>query len=232
MENIRDLVLNSMQQFLNRVFDALPNILAAAAIFIFGWLLAKVIRVAVVKFLMLIRFNIVAWKAGIDAFLEKGGIKRNCVELIGQLFYWLIMLIVLVAAVDALGIQVASDLLNRILLYVPNIIAAVVVLVLGLFFANFISGVIQTSASNANFSYPGLLGQVSRYAMIVFVAAIALEQLGVGQQIVVQGFTILFGAVCLAAALAFGIGGKDLASRLLDRMIKERGAGKKGGVIE
>lgn len=206
MQDIQQLIGNSLEQFANRIVDVLPNVLAAAVILILGWLLAKVIRIVIVKFLVLIRFNIVAWKGGIDAFLEKGGIKRNTVELIGQMFYWLVMLIVLVAAVDALGLQVASELLIRILLYVPNIIAAIVVLVLGLFFANFISGIIQTSVANANFSHPEVLGQISRYAVIIFVTAIALGQLGVGQQIVVQGFTILFGAVCFAGALAFGLG--------------------------
>lgn len=232
MQDIRQLILSSMQEFFSRIVAALPSILAAAVIFVLGWLVAKLVRVVVVKFLTLIRFNIVAWKSGIDAFLEKGGIKRNTVELIGQMFYWLIMLIVLVAAVDALGLQVASELLNRILLYIPNIIAAVVVLVLGLFFANFIGGVIQTSASNANFSHPEFLGQVSRYAMIIFVTAIALEQLGVGKQVVVQGFTIIFGAVCLAGALAFGLGGRDVAAKLLEGLAQKRGEAKKGGVIE
>lgn len=232
MQDIRQLIISSMQGFFDRIVAALPSILAAALIFVLGWLVAKLVRVVVVKFLTLIRFNIVAWKSGIDAFLEKGGIKRNTVELIGQMFYWLIMLIVLVAAVDALGLQVASELLNRILLYVPNIIAAVVVLVLGLFFANFIGGVIRTSASNANFSHPEFLGEVSRYAMMIFVTAIALEQLGVGKQIVVQGFTILFGAVCLAGALAFGLGGRDVAARFLEGLAQKRGDAKKGGVIE
>ena len=232
MSQLREMLYQSVQRFVDQIASALPNILAALVIFIVGWLVARFVRITIIKVLQLMRFNIAAWKTGIDGFLERGGVKYNLVELIGQVFYWIAMLLVLVAAVDVLGLRVASELLNRILLYLPNVIAAVLVLVLGLLFANFLGTVIQTSAGNAGFGQPWLLSQVAKYALIVFVAAIALEQLGVGEHIVVQAFTILFGAICLALALAFGLGGRQVAEKFLEKMTKETPPTRKDAIIE
>ena len=232
MGQFRDMLYNSIERFIERAGNALPNILAALVILVVGWLLAKLVRIVVIKVLHLMRFHIAAWKTGVDGVLQRAGVKYNLVELIGQIFYWILILVVLFMAVDALGLQAGSELLNRFLLYIPNIIVAIIVLVLGLLLANFVATVIQTSLSNAGFTHPRFLAQVAKYALIIFVAAIALEQLGVGEQIVVQAFTILFGAICLALALAFGLGGRGVAEKFLERMTKETQPDRKDAVID
>ena len=211
-----DIIRDSITSFISGIGDFLPNILAAILILLVGWIVAKVLRAAVGRGLRLVKFPVLADKAGIDGFLEKGGVKRTSTDLLAMLVYWLVMLIVLVMAVNALGLEEASHLLERILLYIPNVIAAVIVLAVGLYAANFFGALVRTAAANAGIEEAGFVAALSRYALIIFTFAIALEQLKIGQEIVVNGFLMLFGAASLAAALAFGLGGRELVGRYLE----------------
>ncbi len=218
---IQDIMQESLSSFVRGIGEFLPNILAAILILLVGWIAAKVLKAAVGRVLKLVRFPVLAQKAGIDEFLQKGGIERSSADLLAVLVYWLVMLIVLVTAVNALGLQVASQLLNQILLYIPNIIVAVIVVTVGLYAANFVAGLVRTAAANAGIEEAVLVAALSRYALIIFTFAIALNQLQIGEVIVANGFLILFGAACLAAALAVGLGGRDVVARYLDRRFGE-----------
>lgn len=218
---IQDIMQESLSSFVRGIGEFLPNILAAFLILLVGWIVAKVLKAAVGRGLKLVRFPVLAQKAGIDEFLQKGGIERSSADLLAVLVYWLVMLIVLVTAVNALGLQVASQLLNQILLYIPNIIVAVIVVTVGLYAANFVAGLVRTAAANAGIEEAVLVAALSRYALIIFTFAIALNQLRIGEVIVANGFLILFGAACLAAALAVGLGGRDVVARYLDRRFGE-----------
>ncbi len=218
---IQDIMQESLSSFVRGIGEFLPNILAAILILLVGWIAAKVLKAAVGRVLKLVRFPVLAQKAGIDEFLQKGGLERSSADLLAVLVYWLVMLIVLVTAVNALGLQVASQLLNQILLYIPNIIVAVIVVTVGLYAANFVAGLVRTAAANAGIEEAVLVAALSRYALISFTFAIALNQLQIGEVIVANGFLILFGAACLAAALAVGLGGRDVVARYLNRRFGE-----------
>lgn len=214
---IQDIISDSVRAFTQGIGEFLPNVLAALVILIVGWIAAKLFRAAVGRGLKLIRFPVLTDKAGIDAFLATGGIKRSATDLLGVLVYWLVMLIVLVTAANALGLEVASALLNQILLYIPNIIVSVIVVAVGLYAANFVGALVMTAVANAGVEEAGLVAALSRYALIIFTFAIALEQLRIGRDIVTNGFLILFGAASFAAALAVGLGGRDTVARYLER---------------
>ena len=214
---IQDIIRDSFASFMTGLGEFLPNILAALVILLVGWIAAKLLKAAVVRTLKLIKFPVLAEKAGIDGFLAKGGVAYSAVDLLAVLVYWLVMLIVLLMAVNALRLEMASQMLNQILLYVPNVIVAVIVLVVGLYAANFVAGLVRTAAANAGIEEAQLLAAVARYALIVFAFAIALSQLRIGAAIVANGFLILFGAACLAGALAVGLGGRETVGRYLNR---------------
>lgn len=220
---IQEIIRDSVASFLVGIRGVLPALLAAAVILLFGWILAKLLKTAVGRGLKLIRFPLLTEKAGIDKFLATGGVKRSASDLISTLVYWLVMLIVLVTAVNALGLEVASGLLNQILLYIPNIIVAVIVVAVGLYAATFIGAMVMTAAANAGIEEAGLIAALSRYALIIFTFAIALEQLRIGREIVTNGFLIVFGAAALAAALAFGLGARDVVQRYLEDRFGKRG---------
>lgn len=167
------------------------------------------------KLLKLVRFDSATDKTGVNEFLKKGSIVKTPSEIIGSLIYWFVMVLVLIATLDALGLPIVSDILNDVFLYIPNVVAAIVVLVLGILFANLISAVVRTAASNAGMVSAEGLGKVAFYSIIFFSASISLFQLGIGEEIVAAAFIIAFGATALALALAFGLGGRDTAAEYL-----------------
>jgi hypothetical protein len=200
----------------------LPELIGAIIIFVVGLLVAKLLKMAVVKMLKLMRMDTAAEKAKLDEFLKKGGIEKTASEIIGVLVYWFVMILVVIATLDALGLPIVSDLLNSIFLYVPNVVAAVIVLTLGILVGNLLSAVIRTAASNAGIAAADGLAKASYYAVIAFSVAVSLIQLGIGKEIVSEVFVMAFGATALAFGLAFGLGGKDMAANYLKRWLEEK----------
>ena len=129
----------------------------------------------------------------------------------------IIMLIVIVAAFNSLGLRVASELFNQVILFIPNIIVSIFVLILGLFLANFTRQVVVTYCRNVGIQNADTMGKIAQYAIVIFVVSIALTQMNIGEEILTNLIVVLFGAVCLALALAFGLGGRDWASRVIEK---------------
>lgn len=209
------LVVQPIQEMLTTLAGFIPVLIGALAILIIGWLVAKVIRNLTHKLLEVIKFETLAQKAGINEILQKGGITITASEMLARLVYWLVMIIVLVMTVNAIGLTVASQLLDRFTQFIPRVISAVFVLIVGMFLANVISGIVTTAASNTKVPKPDLLGNLARWSILIFAIVIALGEIGVATLLVSTTFNIFFGAVCLALALAFGLGGKDAAAKVL-----------------
>ena len=215
-------VLESVKSFLNQMSAFLPKLIGALVILIVGWIIAKVVRSLAVKGLKLIRLDVLVEKSGIDEFLKQGGLQLTMQGLLAGLLYWLIMLIVLLAASNSLGLQVASDLFSKIVLYIPNVIVAVIVLILGAFFARLVKGILLTYLNNVGVEGAATISTLAQYAIIVFVTFTALEQLAIGRELIVSAFELAFGAVCLALALAFGLGGRDWAASIFGNLRKKK----------
>jgi hypothetical protein len=132
------------------------------------------------------------------------------------------MILVIIASLDALGLPIVSDILNDIFLYIPNVVAAIIILLLGFLLGGLLSAVVRTAASNAGLTTAEGLGKTALYAIIFFSASIALLQLGIGEEIVASAFIIAFGAAALALALAFGLGGKEMAAEYLKRWSEKK----------
>jgi hypothetical protein len=220
-------VLEPGKAFVARVATFLPSFLGALVILLVGWVVAKFVRLLVFRFLLAVRLDLASEKAGIDDVLIRADIRQSPAELVAVLVQWLVMLIVVMTAVNTLGLSSVSDLLNQILLYIPKVIAAVIALILGLFLANLLSGVIKTAAANAGLVEADALSSLTRYAIVAFTVAVTLEELGIAAELVRSAFVILFGAVALAAALAFGLGCKDLARDWMIRYLDSARARKK-----
>jgi hypothetical protein len=214
--NWNELIADPVRQMLTKVLAYLPILLGALIILIVGWIVAKLIRRAVDWLLKIVHFDAMADKTGISEVLKKGDLKINARQVISGLVYWLIMIMVLVMTVDALGLPKAADVLASLFAYVPKVIAALLVLVVALFLANFVSGIVRTACGNANLPKPELIAGISRWAIIIFAVTIAMEELGIAPLLVGTAFNIILGGVVLALALAFGLGGKDAAARYLE----------------
>jgi hypothetical protein len=215
MENM-EMLLEPLRASLRQVGEFLPHVLLAIAILIVGWLIAKAARFAIVRMLRAINFNIVTEKAGIDQFLKQGGGEADTVHFLGLLVYWLALLAALMIASNSLGLTYVTDLIGRVVLFVPKVFVAVVILAFGAYFARFVGAAVTAYCKSVGIRDGVLLGRLSLYAILAFVILIALDQLGLGD-IIRQTFLILIAAVGLALALAFGIGGAKRAGEFLDR---------------
>jgi hypothetical protein len=203
------------------------RLVVALAIIVVGWLSAKLVKGLVFQFLLTVRFDVASDSAGIDDVLVRADIRQSSAELLAVLVYWLVLLATLVAAVSALGLNQVSEVLTRCLVYAPKVIAAVVVLILGLFLASFLAGVVRAAAVNAALAESHALAALVRYAVVAFTAAMTLEELGIAPELARSAFVILFGAVALALALAFGLGCKDLAREWMGRYLDSARARRK-----
>ena len=221
----KNLVIEPVTQMLTRIMAYLPVLLGALVILIVGWIVAKAIRRLVDWLLKTIRFDALADKAGISEILRKGDLKITAREVVSSIVYWLIIIMVLVMTVDALGLPKSSDMLESLFAYVPKVIAALLVLIVAMFLASFVSGIVRTAAGNANLPKPEILAGISRWAIIIFAVTISLEQLGIAPLLVTATFNIILGVIVLALALAFGLGGKDAAAKYLEEL-KQKRSGK------
>ncbi len=215
-------VTGAWNAFATKITVFLPKLLGAIIIFVVGLIIAKLIKMGVVRLLKLLRFDTAAEKTGVKGFLEKGNITKTSSEIVGILIYWFVMILAIIASLDAMGLPIVSDILNDIFLYIPNVVAAIIVLVLGFLLGSLLSAVVRTAASNAGFATHEGLGKTALYAVIFFSVSVALIQLGIGGEIVTSAFVIAFGAAALALALAFGLGGKEVAADYLKELLKEK----------
>ena len=216
MEKV-DLMLEPARAFLLQIAGFLPKLALATGVLIVGWLLAKFARFAIDKALRAINFNVLTERAGMDGFLRQGGIERDTTDIFGVLVYWLVVLGALLVAFNGLGLTYVTDLLGRVVWFLPRVFVALLILIFGAYFARFVGGSVRAYCLNVSIRDAELLGRLSQYALIVFVALIALEQLAIGGDIVRQTFLILLAGVVLALALAFGLGGRAWAGALLER---------------
>jgi len=220
MSNWQVVLLEPAKTILSQISQFLVNVLLVVIILIIGWIIAKIIKTLVTKLLRTIKLDQLSDRIDLDTILAKGGISYSLSELIGVICYWLALLITFVVAINAIGLTVAADLLNRIVLYVPNIIAAVFILILGMFVATLLSNIVKTAANNAGVSQAKLLGKVVEVAVIIFAVAITLEQLGIAAKVIELTITVVLASLGLGVALAFGLGCRDLAAKFVSELIE------------
>jgi hypothetical protein len=211
------ILLEPVRVFLRQVADFLPRLGLALVIVIAGWFVAKAAKFAVVKTLRAINFPVLTERAGLDGFLRDGGIESDTTDILGLLVYWLVVFGALIIGFNSLGLSYVTDLLVRVIVFLPKAIVALLVLALGAYFARVVGSAITAYCRTVHIQDAEFLGRIAQYAIIAFVVLIALDQVGIGGDIVRQTFLIVLAGLVLALALAFGIGGRDWAAELLER---------------
>lgn len=212
-----DVLLEPLRVFLRQVGDFLPRLALALVVLIVGWFLAKAARFAIVRGLRAVNFHVVTQRAGLDGFLHDGGIESDSTEILGLLVYWVVILGALLVAFNSLGLAYVTDVLMRVLLFVPRVMVAILILAFGAYFARFIGNAITAYCRNIHIQDADLLGRLAQYAIVTFVVLIALDQVNIGGDIVRQSFLIVLAGLVFALALAFGLGGRDWAAEILER---------------
>jgi hypothetical protein len=210
-------ILTSMAGGLAMFFAAIPKILAFALILVVGWLISGLIARLAARLLRAVRFNELAERSGFAGFVRNIGVQTDGANFLATVAKWFMRLIVLVVAFDALGLPAVSDVLRQLLLWLPNLAVGIVVLVIGGLAANAVAGLVRGATASAGFRHPELLANVARASVWVFAIIVAVNQIGIAQELV---NTLFMGAVALAVialGLAFGLGGRDVAASLLRR---------------
>jgi len=219
MSSWQVVLLEPARTVLAQIGQFLVNVLLVIVILIVGWIISKIIRGIITKALRAVKLDDLSDRIALDTLLEKGGITYSLSELIGVICYWLALLVTFMVAINAVGLTIAADLLNKVVLYIPNVIAAIFILILGMFVATLLKNIVQTAANNAGLSQSRLLSKIVEVIIAAFAIFVALEQLKIGIRITELTLSIILGAVGLGLALAFGLGCKDIAGKYVDDLI-------------
>jgi hypothetical protein len=224
-----NVLLEPLRSVLQQIGVFLPRLMVALGVLVAGWLLAKGARFAVVKGLRAFNFHVLTERAGIDGFLQQGGTERDTTDLFGVIIYWLVLLAALIIAFNGLGLTQVTELLTRVVLFLPRVLVALLVLIFGAYFGRFVGQAVTTYMRNAEIADADLLGHLVQYAIVAFVILLAVDHLDVGGGLIQHTFLILLSGIVLALALAFGLGGRDRAAQLLERWFPRDDGERRGG---
>ncbi len=201
-----------LRQSLVQMGEYVPALLGALVILFAGYLLAKVVERGTERLLRRIHLNEALEKGGVMEAVERTGSNVLPSRVVSSLLFWLIMFGVIMVASTALGMSSLADVFSELVGYIPSVIAAIVIIIVGIVLGRFVGGLILASAG----AVPGgpTLARVGRWGIVVLAIFMALQELGVASEIVTTAFAILFGAVALALALSFGLGNRELAGEV------------------
>jgi len=210
-------IINALGNALNAVITFVPHLVGALIILLIGWLVAWAVEKAVTLLLRKVGFDRLSNRIGLTRMEQRMGIRMDTAQILGKIVFWFIFLIFLVPATDALGLATVSNTLNSVVSYIPNVFVAIVVLALGALIGVLVGDLVRGTTKAASIGNPDILGSVVRWVIISFACLVALQQLEIAPALITVLFTAIVGGLALAFGLAFGLGGREAAQRLLSR---------------
>lgn len=218
VQDTADAFRASLAGALNTFLSAIPRIIGFAVVLIVGWIISSLLARGVEALLHAVRFNDLARRSGFAGFVEKTGVRDDSAGVIASIVKWFVRLITLVVAFDMLGLPAVSAVLQQLLLWLPNLVVALVVLVIGGLAANALSQLVRGATAGAGFTNPDLLATVTKVAVWGFTIVVAINQLGIATTLINTLMIGLVGAFTIAFGLAFGLGGRERAAQIIDTM--------------
>jgi Mechanosensitive ion channel, conserved TM helix len=216
-------ITDSFNRFVEKLITFLPNLLAMVTILIVGLVIAWIVKMVLSRFLRAIQFDKVSVRWGVAHMLSTAGMTFSLTHLVARFFYWLIVLITLILAMNALELEATHTLVAHFFSYLPHLFAALFILAIGYLVALFLSQAALIAAVNAQIDSARHLSRIVRWFIVILSLTMALYHLGVAEKIIVSAFSITFGGIVLALAIAFGWGGRDLAKEFLEKLRKTEG---------
>ena len=214
-------VAESLQDLYARFINFLPNFLVAVIILILGWVVAVFLAKLIKQALHSVKVDELGDKLGLDELSNRTGMRLSVSGAIAWLVKWFVLLGVFLAAADILNLPQVSAFFYNVLLFVPNVIAAAAILLVGTMAAQFLSRLVRHSVAAAGLSSADLIGSVTQWAVMIFTVLATLDQLKVAQAFVQTLFTGVIAMLAIAGGLAFGLGGRDHASKVLDKVERD-----------
>jgi len=216
MQNFFELIFEPLKSTYIDFINFLPNLLAMLVIISIGFLFARFFKVALLKLLKTINFDVWSDRMGFTTVMRKGDMWSKPSTAIASFCYFLLIIVAFMAGLGALKIQAIDNLVVQFVLYIPRVLSAVLIVVGGYIVTGFIGRALLISAVNRGYHFPKLLAEAVRLLLIALFIAMALEQLQVAPGIVISAFSIIFGGIVLALAIAFGVGGIDAAKKIIE----------------
>jgi hypothetical protein len=208
----------SLAGAVNAFLLAIPRLIGFALVLVVGWVVSSLLARGMTALLHAIRFNDLARRAGLADFVQRMGVRQDASSVLAGIVKWFIRLMTLVVAFDLLGLPAVSVVLQQLLLWLPNLVVALVVLVIGGLAAKALSRLVRGTVAEAGLGNPDVLAAVTRIAVWSFTLLVAVSQLGIATNVIDALVAGVVGALALATGLAFGLGGRDQAARMLDRL--------------
>jgi len=215
-------LIGRLKLFFDKIINFIPDLLVMLIILFVGFIAAHITRFVLTRVFRAVKFDLWCDSVGLASMMNKSGIQSTPSAFISLLAYWLVAVIFFMAGFSSLDLKASNELTSLFFLYLPRFFSALVIIVVGYIFAGFLGRAALLTGVNSGIQQSKLLGQSVRLLVLMFVFAMALEQLSIAPGIVFAAFSIFFGGVVLALALAFGLGGRDYARDLLDDIRKKR----------
>ncbi len=212
------IVQGSVLHLWESIVNALPEVLAALIVFILGLALAAALNHVIVRLVAFLKIDELLAKVEIHKALERMGLKLRVGHLLGWIVKWFFVIVALIAATNILHWEQVTDFLKQVVFYIPNVIIAVIILLAGILLGNFVRRVVKSAVEAAKLSSAGFLAGLAKWAIVVFSFMAALVQLQIAPDLIRTLFTGLVAMLAIAGGLAFGLGGRDHASRVLNRL--------------
>jgi len=221
MDFTQEVLQGPLLELWDTIVAYLPNLLGAILVFLVGVIVAHILRTVVARVIKLLRVDALAKKLEITSQFERAGLRLHIGGLLGWIVKWFFIIIALIAATDILGWDQVTDYLSQVVLFIPNVIIAVIILLAGILLGNFVQNVVKSSVEAAKLESADFLSGVAKWAILVFTFMAALVQLDIAPELIRVLFTGLVAMLALAGGLAFGLGGKDHAHKFLNRLKKD-----------
>ena len=212
-------VVEPFDRLLERLLQFLPNVLIFTVIFVTGLVLAFILKTFLLRIFLAIKLDKLSEKSGVKEMLIKGGLKEPISAILSKVIGWLTVIIFLFLSLGSLNVPAIDRILEKFILYLPNVFVAAFILFMGYLLGNFLGRAALIAAVNAGMKVSGLVGKLVKRTVILLALTMALEQLGIGKETIVIAFAIILGGVVLALAIAFGLGGRDIAKEYLEKKI-------------
>lgn len=216
--------MNTFQNTTQSFATYIPSIINALLVLIIGWIIARIVQWIVLRLSHALGIDRLAMKSGVHKFLIKRGIHKGFSGILSSISFWAIILIVLINFFNHLGLVVVSDLLNQFISFIPNVLIACVLIILGFYLAEFVSSLVVGGLEESDFENPDLVGRIVFYSIGFFTVAISLTQIGIGEGLITNIVSIFFGSIGLALAISFGLGGKDWAATIIKKYFSSAGS--------
>jgi len=220
MSSATEILSDSLSNFWGRFTDFLPTLLLAIVLFFLGFIIAWIFEIIARKIMNLIKLEVIVEKVGLKGLFTKAGLKISFTRLLSGVVYWFVLIVFLASVVNVLGLSQLSAFLDQLVAYLPNVIAAVAILIIGILVGNLLFNVVKNASESAKIQHAPLLASITKWSIFVFAFIAALVQLHIAQDLLKILFTGFVVMLSLAGGLAFGLGGKEAAREVVDKLKK------------